>query len=216
MTLNKPVLIGCRKGLSSTLKCCRHSVNEAAVGRDWYPVSKPYIQSSLSLYWFGIPPPILLLSGVKAGRWKLCKRLWRGAKAFKDQSSGDIDLDGGPYCAGNELGSNRGLFIFCCALRLLHFFSVVTKHWIDMSRRRIWALWQQFNEILWLPVWHFWHIPESIFLHLGIIGIQITNSAFIQETKQSIPPDIKGPTSCVFGELGDLLYSHFGKISYFQ
>lgn len=53
--------------------------------------------------------------------------------------------------------------------------------------------------------------PESIFLHLGIIRIEITNSAFIRGSKQSIPSDMKVPTWCVSGEPGDLLYCQFSK-----
>ncbi len=37
--------------------------------------------------------------------------------------------------------------------------------------------------------------------------MEITNRAFIQETRQSIPSDMKVPTWCGFGEPGDLLCS---------
>lgn len=60
----------------------------------------------------------------------------------------------------------KGSPIFCWAQRLFHF-SLEIKRWIDMSRGRIWALWQRFNEILWLPVWHFLAYPWIHFSTLG-------------------------------------------------
>lgn len=61
---------------------------------------------------------------------------------------------------------------------------------------------ERFNEILCLPLWHFWHRLESIFPHWSIIRIEITNGAFIQENKQSIYSDMKAPSWDIFDKSG--------------
>lgn len=65
---------------------------------------------------------------------------------------------------------------------------------------------EQFNEILCLPLWHFWHRLQSIFLCWSIIRIEITNGAFIQENKRSIYSDMKAPSRDIFGRSGDFFF----------